>query len=100
MILCGPATESATYVLLAPAIVFAVVQALASATPVAIRLWIGLVLFCELLSLAIISFTPWRHSAIVLIQPFGALLFFVYGLVWAESKPAGRQAGIAQAQIS
>ncbi|MBV9009574.1 MAG: DUF2029 domain-containing protein [Verrucomicrobia bacterium] len=98
MVLCGPATESATYVLLAPAIIFAVVQAFRSETPRSMQLWILLVLICELLALAIISFTPWRHSPIVLVQPFGALLFFVYGLVWAESRGGWKVATVEQTQ--
>lgn len=85
MILCGPATESATYVLLAPALVFALVQAFTVPFSGIMRAWIGAILLCELFVLAVISFTPWRHSFIVLLQPFGALLFFGYGLCWALS---------------
>jgi Glycosyltransferase family 87 len=88
MILCGPATESATYILLAPAMAFAFVQAMAKPLRVVMRVWSAIVLFCELLALAIISFTQWRHSPIVLIQPVGALLFFGYGLFWAQSNRA------------
>lgn len=84
MVLFGPATESSTYVLLAPALVFALISAFTNFVPNWMRFGIILILSCHFMALAIISFTPWRHSPIVLIQPFGALLFFVYGLVWAQ----------------
>jgi hypothetical protein len=79
MLLLGPATESATYILLAPVVVLEVVNLLKNR----LSLVPGLLLFGSLglllLSLAINSFTHAnRNPHAMVMQPLAALLFVTY----------------------
>jgi Glycosyltransferase family 87 len=85
MTLCGPATESLTYVLLAPAVVLALVEAGArfSARPRWLRA--GLVCTYALLVLAVAraSFLPSQKGLWVLaVQPVAAVVFAITCLGW------------------
>jgi Glycosyltransferase family 87 len=82
MTLCGPATELQTYILLAPAVVLTLVDALPSPRPLWLRT--GLVVVCVLMVLAVArtSFLPSQKGLWILtIQPVAAILFLVCCLV-------------------
>jgi Glycosyltransferase family 87 len=83
MTLCGPATESYTYVLLAAPTVLALVQSFNAGQPVWLRAWVSAAFSLQLLAVARASFLPhlkpfWALS----IQPFSALVFLGYCLFW------------------
>jgi hypothetical protein len=82
MLLCGPATESATYILLAPAVSLALVQAFALREPLAMRSWIVASYALLLFALQLNSFFHLRKSVYSMsIQPAAALVFTGYVLV-------------------
>lgn len=83
MTLCGPATESFTYVLLAGPIILALVQAFNTFQPNWLRAWILMAFVLELLAVARMSFLPhfkpfWALS----VYPFSALVFLGYCVFW------------------
>jgi hypothetical protein len=82
MTLCGPATELQTYILLAPAVVLTLVDALPGSRPLWLR--IGLLVVCLLMVLAVArtSFLPSQKGLWILtIQPVAAILFLICCLV-------------------
>ncbi|HTD15268.1 MAG TPA: glycosyltransferase family 87 protein [Chthoniobacterales bacterium] len=82
MTLCGPATELQTYVLLAPAVVLTLLDALPSSRPLWLRA--GLLVVCLLMVLAVArtSFLPSQKGLWILtIQPVAAILFLICCLV-------------------
>jgi hypothetical protein len=96
MVLCGPATESHTYLLLAPALVLGLVRSFNGRHPAWLR-----ALVCAAFVLQLVNYNsgtsylfhlkePWIFSA----QPISALLFLGYCLFWlltdsfARSRPA------------
>jgi Glycosyltransferase family 87 len=101
MLLFGPATEDATYAMIAPALSFAVVQAFSQSTPSWMRGLICISYAVLLVGLILNAFfglkkTPYSMS----VQPCGALLFAGYTLIWVFSsslwKPAlGKRAGVS-----
>jgi Glycosyltransferase family 87 len=83
MTLCGPATESYTYLILAPAIVLALVQAFGAAQPTRLRALVSAAFILQLLAATRASFLPHFKPFLALsIQPFSALVFLVYTLLW------------------
>jgi hypothetical protein len=83
MTLCGPATESYTYLILAPAIVLALVQAFDGRQPALLRALVSAAYILQLLAVTRASFLPhfkpfWALSVL----PFSALLFLAYALLW------------------
>lgn len=83
MTLCGPATESYTYLILAPAVILALVQAFDAHQPARLRILVSAAFILQLLAATRASFLPhfkpfWALS----IQPFSALVFLVYTLLW------------------
>jgi hypothetical protein len=83
MTLCGPATESYTYLILAPAIILALVQAFDAHQPARLRALVSAAFILQLLAATRASFLPhfkpfWALSVL----PFSALLFLVYTLLW------------------
>lgn len=83
MLLCGPATESATYILLAPPAVLALVQSFAQPLPRWLRGGFVAVLAVLLFALQTNSFWHLKKDVYVMsVQPFGALLFTAYVLAW------------------
>jgi hypothetical protein len=83
MTLCGPATESYTYLILAPAIVLALVQAFDGHQPAPLRILVSAAYILQLLAVTRASFLPhfkpfWALSVL----PFSALLFLAYALLW------------------
>jgi len=84
MLLCGPASESATYVILAPAVALALVSAYCRPLPLAMRALITSVAVLLLAALAVNSFLDARDNmAAKAIQPLGALLFCAYSYLLA-----------------
>jgi hypothetical protein len=83
MTLCGPATESQTYLLLAPAVVLAVVQALAEPRPVWLRASVCCAFALLLLAVARSVFAPgFKELWVLAAQPVAAVLFLAYCLGW------------------
>jgi hypothetical protein len=83
MTLCGPATESYTYLILAPAIVLALVQAFGSVQPTRLRALVSAAFILQLLAATRASFLPHFKPFLALsIQPFSAVVFLVYTLFW------------------
>jgi hypothetical protein len=83
MTLCGPATESYTYLILAPPIVLSLVQAFASRQSALLRTLALAAFVLQLAAAARASFIPhfkpfWALS----IQPVSGIVFFVYTLLW------------------
>jgi Glycosyltransferase family 87 len=83
MTLCGPATESYTYVLLAAPTILALVQSFNARQPAWLRAWISAAFALQLLAVTRASFLAhfkpvWALS----IQPFSALVFLGYCLFW------------------
>lgn len=92
MLLFGPSTESATYIMLAPAVVFALIQALREPTPPWMQ---GLLFgsFAILLSALVLNsfFNIKKNYYSMSVQPIGAVLFILYALCLAlrRQKPIG-----------
>jgi hypothetical protein len=83
MTLCGPATESYTYILLAAPTILALVQSYNTRQPVRLRALVSAAFALQLLAVTRASFLPhfkpfWALS----IQPFSALVFLAYCLLW------------------
>jgi hypothetical protein len=83
MTLCGPATESYTYLILAPAIILALVQAFDAHQPAVLRALILAAFVLQLVAAVRASFFPhfkpfWALSVL----PLSALLFLAYTLLW------------------
>jgi Glycosyltransferase family 87 len=83
MTVCGPATESYTYMLLAAPTVLALLHSMHSTQVFANRFWVWASLALQLFAVARASFMPhlkpyWILAAL----PVSALLFLVYCLTW------------------
>ncbi len=83
MLLCGPATESATYVMLAPAVALALVASYCAPAPLFMR---GLVTVSFALLFASFAMGSFGHRKkeifYMSVQPLGAALFTVYAVAW------------------
>ena len=83
MTLCGPATESYTYMLLGPPAILALLQSSHSNQGFWIRFWVIASVALQLLAVARASFMPhFKSFWILAIQPISALLFLVYCVAW------------------
>jgi Glycosyltransferase family 87 len=83
MTLCGPATESYTYLILAPAVILALVQAFDAPQPAGLRALVAGAFALQLLAAARASFLPHFKPAWALsILPFSALVFLAYTILW------------------
>ncbi len=83
MLLFGPSTESATYVVLAPAVVLALVQAFQQEVPLWIRVLLLTSFVVLLLGLTANSFLHVEKGVYSMsVQPFGALLFTIFAVPW------------------
>jgi len=81
MLLLGPSTESATYVLLAPLLVYALFAAVRHPIGMRSLLWASYGIL--LLGLALNSFLHLKKNIYLKsVQPFGALLFLAYACAW------------------
>lgn len=83
MLLFGPATEDATYAMIAPALAFATVQAFHQKTPFWMRALVCGSFALLLLGLILNAFFSLKKTpSSMSVQPFGALLFAGYSLLW------------------
>jgi hypothetical protein len=83
MILCGPATEAHTYLLMAPALVIALVSSIRNQQPLLLRTMIFAAFFCQLVHMARIDhFFHNKHEWVFIPLPLSALLFLIYCLLW------------------
>jgi Glycosyltransferase family 87 len=86
MLLFGPATEDATYAMIAPALVFALIECFQQHTPVAMRVLISTSFALLLLGVILNAFFGLKKTpALMSIQPIGALMFAGYAVVWLFS---------------
>jgi len=86
MLLFGPTTEDATYAMIAPALVFALVDCFQQDTPVAMRVLISTSFAVLLLGLVLNAFFGLKKTpGLMSIQPLGALAFAGYAVVWIFS---------------
>jgi hypothetical protein len=100
MTLCGPATESYTYLILAPAVILALVQAFDADQPVELRALVSAAFILQLLAATRASFLPhFKPSWALSIQPVSALVFLVYTLWWLFNNslwPGDRSAALLE----
>jgi hypothetical protein len=83
MTLCGPATESYTYMLLAAPAILALLESLDLNQVFWIRIWVWLSVCLQLLAVARASFMPhFKPFWILAILPISALIFLGYCLAW------------------
>ncbi len=83
MLLLGPATESSTYIVLAPAVCFAAVEAFSRPFPSWMRALITSVLSILIGGAAFIAFAGRRRDLWSMsIQQIGTVLFVVFALAW------------------
>jgi hypothetical protein len=83
MLLFGPATEDATYAMIAPALAFTLAQAFHQETPRWMRALVCASYFILLTGLILNAFFSLKKTpALMSIQPFGALLFASYSVFW------------------
>ena len=99
MLLFGPSTESATYVMLAPALVLTLVQAFYQPRPSWMRALLCASYAVLLSGLMIDSFAKLKKSTYVMsVEPSGALLFAACAVIWVlvsswwEQQRGGRAA--------
>jgi Glycosyltransferase family 87 len=86
MLLFGPATEDATYAMIAPAVVFALVECFQRDAPVALRALISTSFTVLLLGLTLNAFFGLKKTPLLMsIQPLGAVLFAAYAVIWLFS---------------
>jgi hypothetical protein len=85
--LCGPATESATYVLLTPFVLLALLRALRQPEAPWLRGWIVATCAVFLAGLVLNSFTHHRTAGWMSVQPVGSLLFLGYLVIQAYREP-------------
>jgi hypothetical protein len=108
MLLFGPATEDATYVMLAPALVFALVQAFHRPTPSWMRNTLCVSFVLLLLAQILNSYFSFKKGVYAMsVQPFAALIFALYGVsnifkssLWyvGTQTPCVRSGGLSRLQ--
>jgi Glycosyltransferase family 87 len=83
MLLFGPSTEDATYVMLAPALVLTLVQAFHQTTPSWMRMLLCTSYAVLLLGLMVNSFSRLKKGVYVMsVQPSGTLIFAIAAVIW------------------
>jgi hypothetical protein len=83
MLLFGPTTEDATYAMIAPALAFAMVQAFQQKAPLSMRVLVCASFVLLLLGLVLNAFFGLKKTpASMSVQPFGALVFATYSVLW------------------
>ena len=96
MLLLGPATESSTYILLAPAISLAVVEAFSRPFTRWMRALIATVLSILIGGAAFIAFTGRRRDLWSMsVQQIGTVLFAVFALAWLFKDSLWRESEVA-----
>jgi hypothetical protein len=90
MILCGPATEAHTYLLMAPALVIALVKSIRDHQPLLLRATVSAAFFFQLVHIARIDHLFHnKHEWVLILQPLSALLFLFYCLLWLPNDSIG-----------
>jgi hypothetical protein len=97
MTLCGPATESYTYLILAPALVLTVVHAYGSCQPLLLRTLVSAAFILQFVAAARASFLPhfkpfWALS----IQPLSAVALLLYAVLWLFDATLWSEGGLAK----
>jgi hypothetical protein len=83
MTLCGPATESYTYLLLAAPAILALLESMHLNQTIWIRLWVWFSVSLQFLAVVRASFMPhYKPFWILAILPISALIFLGYCLAW------------------
>jgi Glycosyltransferase family 87 len=83
MTLCGPATESYTYLILVPAIILTLIQAFDTLQPGQLRALVTAAFALQLLAAARASFLPhFKPFWALAVLPLSGLIFLVYALWW------------------
>jgi glycosyl transferase family 87 len=83
MLLFGPSTEAATYVMLAPPLVLAMVDAFYQPRSSAMRILVCISFAVLLLGLGMSSFLSLKKGVYNMsVQPLGAVIFAVYAVTW------------------
>jgi hypothetical protein len=86
MLLFGPTTEDATYAMIAPALVFALIECFQQDAPVAMRVLISTSFALLLLGLILNAFFGLKKTpGLMSIQPIGAVMFAGYTVMWLFS---------------
>lgn len=86
MLLFGPSTEDATYVLIAPPLACSLVEAFHRNMSVQMRILISASFGFLLVGLILNAFFGLKKTpALMSVQPFGAVLFAVYAAIWLFS---------------
>ena len=94
MLLFGPSTEDATYVILAPPLVLSMVDAFYQPWLAPMRVLPCVSFAVLLLGLGMNSFLSLKKSVYTMsVQPFGALIFIVYALTWTLTSSLWNQHG-------
>lgn len=90
MILCGPATEAHTYLLMAPALVIALVKSIRDHQPLLLRATVSAAFFFQLVHIARIDHLFHnKREWVFILQPLSALLFLFYCLLWLPNDSIG-----------
>ena len=95
MLLCGPASESATYIMLAPAVVLALIDGFARPVPIVLRALVAASFGLLIAALTMNSFMHLPKGPVTMwVQPMAAVLFLVYSSVvvgmpssWEKAQP-------------
>jgi hypothetical protein len=83
MLLFGPTTEDATYAMIAPAVAFGLVLAFQQKNDLWTRVLVCASFATLLLGLVLNAFFGLKKTPLLMsVQPFGALLFAAYSLLW------------------
>jgi hypothetical protein len=83
MTLCGPATESYTYLILVPAIILALIQSFDTPQPDRLRALVTAAFALQLSAAARASFLPhFKPFWALAVLPLSGLIFLVYALWW------------------
>jgi hypothetical protein len=89
MILCGPATESSTYTILAPFLALTLINSFWRPDAMWMRVLIITAVALSITSFAINSFTQIRDPGWMSLQPIGAFLLFCYIMIRVLSHKEG-----------
>lgn len=93
MLLLGPATESATYILLAPAVSFAAIESFSRSFPIWMRTLVTLSAAILIGGAAYVSwFGAKRDLWSMSVQQIGTLIFVIFALAWAFKGSLWREA--------
>ena len=97
MLLFGPATEDATYAMIAPPLTFALVQAFHQNTAWWMRALVCASFAFLLLGLILNAFFGLKKTPTLMsVQPFGALLFAVYSVIWVFRGTQEKRVGVGR----